>query len=444
MAIFVEDATELPVDMDRPAVAYPSAGVRYYTLLIVICANTLSTLDRQIMNILVEPIRKELGLSDSQMGFLTGVAFALVYVACCIPAARLADRWPRKYVMGAAIGIWSAMTILCGFARNSVQLFFARFGVGFGEAGGMAPAQALLGDIFPRHQRATVMAITLISAPLGGWLGLTIGGMAAQNWGWREAFMLAGIPGLILAPLVLFTLPNVRKGAADNARAELKPDPFWHTIKGLVRQKSYPLMIAAATLQTVTASGIQTWVPAFVQRSHGLDLKAVGAGLGAAVFLGSLIGHLAGGPVMDWVGKRDLRWHFWLPAITALLSGGFTAIGLISPIGFVFIAMGLQIFFSALFGGPMAAITMNLSSATSRATALACIYVVINLFALGLGPWLLGLLSDLLKPEFGAESLRWALLIATLSSLPASFLFYRASVTYRADIAAVDARNRAA
>jgi MFS family permease len=444
MAVFVEDATELPVDMDRPAIAYPSAAMRYYTLVIFILTATMGTLDRQIINILVEPIRRDLKLTDGQMGLVTGLAFALIYVVACIPVARLADRKPRRLIMGVAIGVWSVSTILCGFAQNAVQLFFARFGVGFGEAGGSAPGQALLGDIFPRHQRATVMALTLISAPAGISLGLWLGGWATQSLGWRTTFLLAGLPGLILAPVILFTLPKTRPGMADGARAGLTQEPFLTTMRQLFAQRSFPLMICAATLQTLVASGIQNWVPAFVVRSHGLDLRTIGAALGAAAGLGSLIGHIAGGPIMDFVGRRDLRWHFWLPAITAILSAGCTAAGLLAPIGFVFVMMGWQIFFSAIFGGPMLAIVMNLSSATSRATALACVFFVINLFGMGIGPWAIGLLSDALKPEFGTESLRYALLYATAACLPASFLFYRASVTYRQDIATVDARNRAA
>lgn len=411
----------------------PPLPVRAYVLMILMLVNTMSILDRHIMNIMVEPIRKELHLNDAQMGLLTGMAFTLVYVAFAIPAAWLSDRWVRTRVVGIAIAVWSVMTMACGMAQNAVQLFFARFGVGFGEAGGSAPAQAFIGDIFPRHQRATAMAFMLVSAAAGQFLGLYLGAWSLDAYGWRTTFLLAGIPGLILAPLVLFTFPKVRKGASDGATVEASPVPLLSTLRTLFGLRTYRYIIIAATLQAVVASGVHAFVPAFFERSHGLSRMEIGASLGAALGLGSLIGHMAGGPLADFLGRKDLRWHFWTPMITSLLSFGLAICAFLGPWQAAMIALGLMVLVSGLFSGPMIAIIVSLAPVTGRAVASAAVFVVINLFAFGVAPGVVGGLSTLLAPTFGNESLRVALMCAAFAAVPASFFFYQASRFYRED-----------
>ena len=419
-----------------------SQARRYYILAVLTLVGTMATLDRQIVAILVEPIRKDLSLTDTEIGFVKDIAFMLVYVTMCLPVARLADRWSRSKVIAIALSVWSISTMLCGVAQNKLQLFFARFGVGFGEAGGSAPSQAYVSDIFPRHQRATAMAILVTSASLGTYLGLNFGGRSLEAYGWRTTFFLAGLPGFILVPLVLFTFPKIPKGMADNSDPTLPNESFLSTLRILWSVKAFPNMMTAAMLQTIVATGIMSWMPAFLSRSHGLDHTTIGSHLGLALGLGSLIGHLSGGPLSDLLGRRDLRWHLWVAVIAAPITGCLAIAALLGPVDSVFWLLGILVLLSALTSAPLLAITMNLAPVASRATAAACMYLVINAIGLGLGPQVVGIISDYLHPSLGEESLRTALIYASCVAFPAAYFFYRASRTYVANIRTIDALNR--
>jgi len=423
-----------------PGRAAPSAGTRYYVVALLTLVGTANFLDRQVLSILLEPIRHDLSLNDTQVGFLGAVAFTFIYVTLAIPAARLADRWSRRKVIALAVSFWSLMTMACGFANTFVQLISARFGVGVGESAGSAPSQAFVGDLIPRERRATAMAFLLLSTPLGIALGFLWGGWALGRFGWREAFIVAGIPGLILGPLVLFTLPEIPKGMSDGIRKPLHQVPLLATIRLLWTTASFRNMIFAATLQTFLTLGMSTWVPSFLVRSYGLSPRLIGAGLAIAYGSGVGIGSLAGGRLMDVLGRRDLRWHFWTPTIAVLLSSSLAACAFVAPPRYVFLFMGLQVMFGALFASPMVAITQILAPVAARATASACALFVINTIALGLGPQAVGITSDLLRSTFGENSLRIALLGACGIGLPAAVFFYRASVTYRSDVAAAERR----
>jgi len=416
---------------------------RYYCLLILTLVATMSTLDRQIMNILLEPIRKELGLSDSQMGLLTGLAFAFVYATLCIPAARVADRWSRRKMVALAITSYSVMTIFCGMARNGLQLFVARFGVGAGEACGNSSGHALVGDLFPRRERATAMTVLMLSSPIGMALGLAFGGWALQAFGWRTAFFLVGIPGLILGPLVFFTVPEIGKGMADGVKHAPPAQPFAQTLKALWSSRAFPNMIFGATVTAMAAMGTMTWLPAFLARSHGMGHAAIGAALGASVGIGSILGHLFGGPLIDGLGRRDLRWHLWVPMITNPVGAVLSAVAFVAPLDYVFPLLAVQMFLAGLFTAPLIAIVMNLAPIAARATASAILGFVMNIVGMGLGPQVIGIASDVLKPAFGEQSLRYALLGSTALGLIGAALYFRASLTYRADLAMVDARNKA-
>lgn len=436
----------LPADDTRPGAdesLLPSLPYRAWVLFLAVLVGGVSMLDRQILSILVEPIRAELKLSDTQIGMLTGLAFAIVYGLASVPAARVADRWSRRSVVAISIGAWSVMTAVCGFAQNFVQLFLARLGVGLGEAGGSAPIQALISDHFPRRQRGTAYSIYLLGPPLGMGVGLAVGGWILAHHGWRWTMILAGLPGLILVPLLLFTIRDLRPGIADGAVSVQKPKPFGETIATLWRIRTLPLLMSASTIQALIGMGMINWVPAFFTRSHHLTAAEIGPKLGAALALGSLSGHLIGGPLADLLGKRDLRWHLWVPAGASLLSASIAAIALTGPADRAFPLLGLQVMLTGLSASPMIAITTGIAPVWARATAAACLMLVINLIGLGLGPVAIGALSDALRPVHGEESLRIALLSGLVCAIPAAVIFFVASTRYRQDSADADARLHA-
>jgi MFS family permease len=420
-------------------------GRRYYILALLLLVSILNFVDRNVIGVLVQPIKHDLKLSDSQLGFLTGTAFALTYVLLVIPAARLADRWSRRKVIAIAMLTWSIMTMACGVAQTAVQLFAARFGVGFGEGGSSPASQALVSDLYPRTQRATALAVLALCAPLGTAIGLSFGDWALRNFDWRTTFILAGLPGLIVVPLVLFTIPDVPKGLAD-AIDEAPPTPsLLSTIPILWRIRTFRYLVFSSATQTILTTGLtSSWLPAFLARSHHLAPGTSGTRLGFALAAGIVIGSLIGGPLVDWLGRRDLRRQLWFGVLTSLASGAAAAGALLAPTpDAVFALLSVMTFFGGMFSGPLFAISLTLAPVAARATASACMLVIINLTAIGIAPQVVGNLSDLFAPAFGEESLRIALLCATLMAIPTALFFLLASFSYRGDVAEAAARDHA-
>lgn len=418
----------------------PSMAYRGFVLLMLLLVLATSMMDRQILYILVEPIRKEFALNDTQLGLLTGIAFAITYVLVSVPVARLSDRSSRKNIIAIAVTFWSLMTALSGFAQNFVQLFLARIGVGVGEAGASAPSQALISDMFPLRQRGTAMSIYLLGAPIGTGVGLAFGGWALDQYGWRWALILVGLPGLVLGPLVFLTIRNVGKGLADGIRRTIPQPDIGVTLRTLARIRTLPFLMAGAGIQTLLATGLSGWIPAFLQRSHGMDSTRIGGMLGVALGTGSILGHLMGGPVSDYLGRRDIRWHLWLAAIVVGVSCIFSLVAFTGPVEIFFVAIGLQILVSGLFAAPFLTILTSLPPVWARATTAACAFFVINLIGMGIGPSWVGWMSDMLRPHYGEESLRVAMLLALLMAIPAALMFYLASRYYKDDYEAAGTR----
>jgi MFS family permease len=315
----------------------------------------------------------------------------------------------------------------------------ARFGVGVGEAGGTAPSMALVGDLFPRERRGMAISILLLSTPLGMALGLLWGGWAVHELGWRRTFFLAGLAGAFIGPLVYFTLPEIRKGMSDGVRVPLQQPPFGATVRLLWSIRSLRNMMFAVTLQNFLTMGLTAWIPSFLGRSYGYSSGKIGAGLAVAIGSGLASGLLLGAPLIFSLGRRDLRWHFWVPTLATFTAGCLAASTFVVPPQYVFWLIGLQIMFGALFASLMGVITQMLVPVAVRATATACILFVANSVAIGLGPQIVGILSDVLRGTFAENSLRIALLCSTSVGVPAAIFYYRASLTYREDLTAADA-----
>jgi predicted MFS family arabinose efflux permease len=286
--------------------------------------------------------------------------------------------------------------------------------------------------------------VLALCSPIGTAIGLSFGDWSLRHFDWRTTFILAGLPGLIIVPLVLLTVPDVPKGLSDQIERAPPTPSLLATIPILWRIRTLRYLVFSSATQTILTSGLTSWIPAFLERSHQMARGTVGTRLGFALASGIVIGSLIGGPLVDWLGRRDLRRQLWLGIATSLLSGAAAAGAFLAPTpDAAFRFLTAMTFFGGMFAGPLFAISLTLAPVAARATTSACMLVIINLTAIGLAPQVVGNLSDLFAPAFGEESLRMALLCATLMAVPTALFFWLASLHYRADVAAAAARDHA-
>lgn len=430
----------------RPAAVTGTAGrTKYYILGLLALTYALSIVDRFLLGILLPQIKAELQLNDSLLGLLSGVAFALFYATLGVPIARLADRFGRKYVISVSLAIFSAMTALCGAAVNFLTLFLARVGVGVGEAGTTPASLSIISDLFEKERRSLAMAIFSVGANVGMLAGFIIGGYVAVHYGWRQAFLIIGGPGVIVALVILFTLREPQRGLADGLAppAERPRDSLWSSARFLLSQPAYRNIVLGLSMMLFVATGVVAWLPSFLARSHGMQADEVGRLLGLALGLAGPLGTIVlGGIVADRLSRRDIRWGMWLVGIGALVLCPAYIMVIAAPTGSLAIA---AYFIPALFGiffqGPTAALSQAVSPVSMRATSGALMLLIGNLIGLGLGPLAIGVLSDMLEPQLGEQSLRYALLIAPAASVVGAIFYFRAARTLRDDIARAESCN---
>ncbi len=400
------------------------------TLWMLLVVYILNFLDRQIVNILAEPIRKDLGLSDTQLGLLTGLAFALFYAVLGIPIARYADRpqTNRVGLISVSLALWSMMTALCGLAQNFVQLLLARVGVGVGEAGCTPAAHSLISDAVPREKRASAIAFYGLGIPIGSLMGMIIGGQLADLIGWRQAFLIVGLPGLIVALLFWWLVREPRHHGAAAVPSSAKGASFseaWAEIRG---SKAFlPLTIGAAAVAFLSY-GKGVWATVFFIRTHGLTPGEVGLWLGVSAGIAGIIGTWAGGWLADRYGKRDPKHYLTGPILSMIIAAPLLYLGYSAEdwrVALVFIF--LPTIANTLYYGPAYACAQSLVSSRARAVAASLIVFAQNLIGLGLGPLFFGMLSDHFKPMAGEDSVRWVLYGAAFLGLVPAFFFWRAS-----------------
>jgi len=292
---------------------YASTKASYYALGILTLVYSFAFIDRQLLAILQESIKADLGLSDSHLGLLTGFAFALFYVTAGIPIARLADNSSRLNIVSISIFIWSFMTAISGAAQNFVQLLLARIGVGIGEAGGNAPSQSMISDIFPPHKRATALGIYFTGVNIGIMFGFLLGGWLNEAFGWRMAFVMAfvivGVPGILLALVVRFTLVEPARGVVENKTVGSEPTTFREVVSLLWKRRSFRHLAMGNALAALVVYGVSSWMASYMIRSHGMDTTELGLWLAMILGVGGGIGVLAGGFASDRLGVRDKRWY---------------------------------------------------------------------------------------------------------------------------------------
>lgn len=426
-----------PLDSSPQAerqIELPSLAYRSWFLFIMILVSASVISERYMMAVMVGPIKDDLGLSDTQIGLAKDLAVAIIYVIAVVPLARLADRWSKRKMVALAAGVWSVAVLLCGMARNFGLLLVGRASIGLGEGGFTPASQSWIADMFAMKQRATVLALVLLGTSLGTFLGPAVGGWMTEEFGWRHAMMLASIPGFILAPIVLFTLRDVPAGFADGKTAdEVATRPFGETLRELMAIKTLPLAIFGAALTTLITMGLISWAPAFMERTHGMSAREAGLQMGGALFLGSVLGHTIGGPLADWLGRKDLRWYIWIQLFSSVVSTIIAAILLTGSKEMVFPLFGLNMLIGGLSAAPLMAVIGGLAPAHSRSVAVALFMVVVNVIGLGGGPLFVGWLSDMLNPSYGVHALGVAMQSVLLVGIPGAILAYLASRTCLGD-----------
>lgn len=410
-----------------------------YVLGLLFVVYVFNFIDRQILSILLEAIKKDLDASDTQMGILSGLAFALFYTFAGIPIARWADRGTRRSIIALGLGVWSAMTAVSGLARSFPQLALARVGVGIGEAAGSPPAHSLIADYFPPHRRATALSIYSIGVYAGAMIALLAGGQIVERFDWRTAFFVVGLPGLPLALLVRFTIRELPRGFSE-ARAVSSPPPTTREVlRFLGRQPSFLLITFAGAVQSLSGYGVLAWGPTFLRRVHGMGSVEIGTWLGLIIGFGGAIGAYAGGRIADRAGRDDRRGY-------AYLCGAVCALGVPLGVGFLFAETrqsSLLLFvpfymLGAMYVGPMLSMCQGLVPLQMRATASAVLLFVLNLVGLGIGPTLVGVFNDALAPTYGEQAIRYSLLSVTLAGIFSATLFVVAARYLREDLVRAD------
>lgn len=409
-----------------PAAASPRRANYVLGLLTAIYA--LNFLDRNIINILVEPIKSELGLSDTMLGFLTGFGFVLFYSLLAFPLARLADRKNRVAIISVAIGLWSAMTALSGMATSFTQLALARLGVGVGEAGSTAPSQSLIADYFPPERRARAMSVFATGTYLGIFLGYALGGYVNQHYGWRAAFMVSGLPGIMIALLLWATVRDLPRGSADGHKVPAATESVMDTVRFLLSQKSFVLIVMGFCLSSFTTYSLSVWIPAFLKRIHHMHSGEIGLYAGSIKGLLGIVGVLAGGVIIQRLANRDVRWIARGPAVTSMLAGPSILLFLFAPDPQLsLLGLGLATLFSSFHLGPIFAVMQSLAKARMRAFAAATGTAMATLLGLGLGPLVIGALNDGLSARFGVEAIRYSLSVSAGLSMLAAIFFLLAA-----------------
>ncbi|MEH6588609.1 MAG: MFS transporter [Halioglobus sp.] len=431
-----KDSPDQPTTQ-TPVNPYANAKARNYALVLLTIVYAFNFIDRQLLAILQESIKAELLLSDGQLGLLAGFAFAIFYVTAGLPIARLADRSNRRNIVSASVFIWSFMTAISGFAQNYTQLLVARIGVGIGEAGGSPPSHSIVSDIFPPEKRAGALGFYSTGVNIGILFGFLLGGWLNEYFGWRVAFMVVGAPGIILAILVRMTLAEPIRGLTEKKQVSNEVAPFWSVVSLLCSRSSFRHMAFGAALNAFAGYSSASWTASFMIRSHQMSTGELGTWLALISGLGGAIGVFFGGMLADKLAPRDKRWYVWLPAVTGLISVPF-AVGVYLVTG-AYAALLLSVIPGLLHNvylGSTIATTHAMVGLRMRALSSAILFLILNLIGLGLGPLLVGLLSDYLEPSWGIHSLRQAMLYL----LPAVTLwsaghFYLAGKHLRQDLA---------
>jgi MFS family permease len=415
-----------------------------YVLVVFLLTNACSFIDRKILSILLVPIKAEFHLSDTQLGFLTGLSFALFFAIMGLPFGWLADRTNRRNLISGALMIFSGMTMLSGFSVNYMMLAIARMGVGVGEAGITPSVHSMTSDMFSAKQRASALSWYAAGINVGGALGLIIGGWATQLYSWRAAFWIAGIPGLILAVVVRLTVREPIRGSMDERKTATPPAPIKliEGVKFIWAQPAFRHAAVAGGLCSAVTNGLVAFAPTFLHRSFGASSGLVGTTLALVMAFAGGIGTLTAGRLVDHFGRNDAARGINVMIVSHLIAAPLLVLAMFQQTFSSFMLVyALPSFLGTFFAAPTASMAQSLSPTRMRASAAALLFLIFAVIGSGMGPQITGILSDILTPRFGADGLRYALMALALGYPWAAFHYYMARRTYSADMARAQAAN---
>ncbi|HWH80848.1 MAG TPA: MFS transporter [Burkholderiaceae bacterium] len=417
-----------------PAAAVSAARANYILLLVTL-VYAVNFIDRNILNVLLQPIKEEFALSDTMLGFMSGIGFTTLYVLASLPLARLADRTNRVAVICGGLTVWSAMTALCGLAGSATQLVLARCMVGVGEASSGGPGQAVLTDVFPPEKRARAMSVLSTATFFGVLLAFVLGSAINARHGWRAAFIIVGLPGLLLAALIWFTVREVPRGGAETKAVDLRPLGLAEVLRFLAGQRSVLLGTLAFSMSSFCSATIIAWVTPLLQRVHGLSNAQAGMRVGPILGLAGIAGGVIAALIMTRLSRRDMRWTLWATAASMLVAAPAFVLFCFAPTpGIALAALAVTTLCSGFQIGPFVAALQSAVKVRMRALTGACNMAATTMLGWGLGPLAVGMLSDALQPRFGVDALRYALLCGSLTLVIGAFLALRAARHLPGDI----------
>ena len=419
-----------------PSAAPVSVGYQRYVLVMMALVSVLNMADRQVLSILIEPIKAELQLSDTQMGALTGLSFALFHTFACIPIALWADRWVRTRIIAFGVGTWSLLTMLTGWSGSFMSLFAIRVGVGVGEATGAAPAHSLVSDYFPPARRAWALSILIFGAPVGSMLAFGAGGWLNEWLGWRAVFFWFGGAGLLVAPLIYFTVREPARGQSEGHISDSDAPPLRQGLAYLLGLPSFRHLLLASGLNAAANYTFLIWAAPFLMRVHGMGTGEAGTYLALGFSIANGVGVIIGGRITDRLGDRDSRWIIWMPALSSALVAPFAWGFVLSPdLRMAIPCLAVAGLLNAVYLGPLYAAGQNLATPGVRALASALIQLVNTTLGLGVGPLLVGWINDLGSARYGAGAIRYSIAVMLFAHWWAVLHLLGAARTYRADLA---------
>ncbi len=435
----IPEDTTIPSESPQPLF---TANYTKYVLGVLVVVYVFNFIDRQILAILAPAIKDELGLSDTQIGALSGVAFGIFYATLGIPIARLADKYSRVNIISICLVIWSMMTALSGLATSFWQLLVARIGVGIGEAGGSPPSHSLLADYFPADKRATALGVYALGIPVGILFGNLAGGWISEFFGWRYAFFVVGIPGVLLAVLLKLSVKEPPRGYSEGNVSKVDNVPFSEVVKTMWGFRSFRHLSLGAATQAFVGYGSIAWMPSFLVRTHDMSYGEVGTALGLIIGIFGGLGTFFGGYLGDRLGKENVRWYMLVPAIGFLVTVPFGF--LVFSVDSLMLALlfyTVPAFLVNLYTGPTFGMTQSLAPLAMRASASALLLFILNIIGLVLGPTTVGIISDLLQSGAqmnDVDALKYALLMCNFVYLISFINYWMASRHLEKDLRTSD------